>query len=456
LITVDGSYRRGKFINIKSVADEACDLAPSVKHLFVLRQHEGNTQWREHRDIDWHKATWAQPTFFAAQATDANEPYLLLYTSGSTGKPKGALHGHAAFPVKVIIDQYLCFDVKPGDRMLWFTDMGWMMGPFLVLGALGLGAAAVLYDGTPDYPHPGRLWEVCARHRVTHLGIAPTAIRSLMVHGDDEPRKHNLSALRILGSTGEAWNAEPYRWFSMYVGDGKLPIINYSGGTEISGGILGCFPIRPLVACAFHGPVPGMDADVVDDRGQPVRGEVGELVLRQSWPGMTLGFWRDDERYLQTYWSRFENVWVHGDWVSIKDGFWFIHGRSDDTINVAGKRVGPAEYESALVNHGSVREAAAIAVPDQLKGDTVVCLAVLRPGYQGSDELRSQLKDAVTKALGKALAPKAILFVDDLPHTRNAKLMRRVARARFLKLENLGDLTALENPASLDAIDHAY
>jgi acetyl-CoA synthetase len=457
LITVDGTHRRGKFINIKSIADEACDLAPSVKHLVVLRQHEGTTQWHEHRDIDWHKATWAQPNFFAALATDANEPYLLLYTSGSTGKPKGALHGHAGFPVKVVIDQYLCFDVKPGDRMLWFTDMGWMMGPFLVLGALGLGAAAVLYDGTPDYPHPGRLWEVCARQRVTHLGIAPTAIRSLMVHGDDEPRKHDLSALRILGSTGEAWNAEPYRWFSMYVGDGKLPIINYSGGTEISGGILSCFPIRPLVPCAFHGPVPGMDADVVDDHGQPVRSEVGELVLRQSWPGMTLGFWRDDERYLQTYWSRFENIWVHGDWASISDdGFWFIHGRSDDTIKVAGKRVGPAEYESALVNQGSVREAAAIGVPDKLKGDTVVCLAVLRPDYQGSDELRSQLMDSVTKAMGKALAPKAILFVDDLPRTRNAKLMRRIARGRFLKLENLGDLTALENPASLDAIDNAH
>jgi len=339
---------------------------------------------------------------------------------------------------------------------LWYTDMGWMMGPFLVLGALGLGATAVLYDGTPDFPHPGRLWEACARHKVTHLGIAPTAIRALMVHGDEVPRGHDLSALRILGSTGEAWNPQPYRWFSEQVGGGKLPIINYSGGTEISGGILGCFPIRPLVPCAFHGPVPGMDADIVDEHGRSVRSQVGELVLRQSWPGMTLGFWHDDERYLATYWSKLPGVWVHGDWASVSsDGYWFIQGRSDDTINVAGKRVGPAEYESALVNEGSVREAAAIAVPDELKGDTVVCLAVLRPGIEGSEAVRMRLMDAVVRALGKALAPKAIRFVDDLPRTRNAKLMRRVARARYLKLESLGDLSALENLASLEAIDRA-
>ncbi|HXW51191.1 MAG TPA: hypothetical protein VEJ41_04310, partial [Candidatus Acidoferrales bacterium] len=252
------------------------------------------------------------------------------------------------------------------------------------------------------------------------------------------------------------WNPEPYRWFSVNVGDGKRPIINYSGGTEIGGGILGCFPVRPLVPCAFHGPVPGMVADVIDDEGRPVRGQVGELALRQPWPGMTLGFWNDDERYLRTYWSRFEDIWVHGDWASVDDdGYWFIHGRSDDTINVAGKRVGPAEYESALVGQGSVREAAAIAVPDEIKGDAVVCLAVLRPGNKPTEELRAELMGAVVAAMGKALAPKAIFFVDDLPRTRNAKLMRRVARARFLRLENLGDLTALENPSSLEAIDKA-
>jgi acetyl-CoA synthetase len=456
LVTVDGTLRRGKFVDMKAVVDAACEQAACVENVVVVRTHGMPTQWDWARDVAWDDFVTGRPQFVPVVPTDANEPYLLLYTSGSTGKPKGAVHGHAGFPVKVIFDQYMCFDVRPGDRMLWFTDMGWMMGPFLVLGALGLGAAAVLYDGTPDYPHPGRLWEVCARHAVTHLGIAPTAIRALMVHGEEVPQRYDVGALRILGSTGEPWNPEPYRWFSRAVGRDRLPIINYSGGTEVSGGILGCFPIRPLVPCAFHGPVPGMDADVVDEQGRPVRGEVGELVVRQPWPGMTLGFWGDEERYLKTYWSRFEGVWVHGDWASVSpDGFWFIHGRSDDTINVAGKRVGPAEYESALVGHGAVREAAAIAVPDEVKGDAVVCLAVLRPGWEKSETLRGELMAAVIASLGKPLAPKAIKFVDDLPRTRNAKLMRRVARARYLKLPDLGDLSALENPSSLEAIDAA-
>ena len=456
LLTADGVPRRGKVVSMKETADAALADVPSVKSVLVFRRTDARVPWTDGRDLDWNDTVERQPDNVEPLVTDANEPYLLLYTSGSTGKPKGAVHGQAGFPVKVQVDQYLCFDVKPGDRMLWFTDMGWMMGPFLVLGALGLGAAIVLYEGTPDYPKPDRLWEVAARHEVTHLGIAPTAIRSLMTHGDDLPRRHDLSRLRILGSSGEAWNPEPYKWFADAVGGGRCPIINYSGGTEVSGGILGCFPIRPLVPCAFHGPVPGMDADVVDATGRSVRSEVGELVVRQPWPGMTNGFWHDEERYRKTYWARFPGVWVHGDWASVDDeGYWYIHGRSDDTINVAGKRVGPAEYESALVAHPSVKEAAAIAVPDDLKGESVVCLVVLRPEHAESETLRSDLVLLVARDLGKALAPKAVRFVDDLPRTRNAKMMRRVARARYLKHENLGDLSALENPQSLDAIDLA-
>lgn len=464
LLTADGVSRRGKVVDMKTAADAALVDVPSVKHVVVFRRTHAEVPWTKGRDVDWQEAIADQPSFVEAERTASDTPYLLLYTSGSTGKPKGAVHGHAGFPVKVQIDQFLCFDVKPGERMLWFTDMGWMMGPFLVLGALGLGASIMLFEGTPDYPTPDRLWEVVARHRVTHLGIAPTAIRALMVHGEELPHKHDLSSLRILGSSGEAWNPEPYRWFAQHVGGGRAPIINYSGGTEISGGILGSYPVRALKACAFHGPVFGMDADVVDEQGHSLvcnpalssAGDVGELVIRQPWPGMTQGFWHDDERYLATYWSRFPNVWVHGDWASVDaEGYWYIHGRSDDTINVAGKRVGPAEYESAIVAHAGVREIAAVAVPDELKGESVVCLVVLRPSAKESEALRAELKGRVVEDLGKALAPKAVKFVDDLPHTRNGKMMRRVARARYLKMENLGDLSALENPASLDAIDRA-
>jgi acetyl-CoA synthetase len=456
LLTADGVFRRGKPVDMKAVADAALEQAPSVRHVLVFARTHAKIDWVEGRDIDWFSAVAHEEPFLAAERTASDEPYLLLYTSGSTGKPKGAVHGHAGFPVKVQIDQHLCFDVKPGDRMLWFSDMGWMMGPFLVLGALGLGASCVLFEGTPDYPGPDRLWEVVARHRVTHLGIAPTAIRSLMAHGDDWPHKHDLSSLRILGSSGEAWNPDPYRWFSKHVGGDRVPIINYSGGTEISGGILGCYPVRELVPCAFHGPVFGVDADVVDESGRSVRGQVGELVIRQPWPGMTQGFWHDEERYLKTYWSRFPNIWVHGDWASVDDaGYWYIHGRSDDTINVAGKRVGPAEYESAIVAHPGVREVAAVSVPDELKGETVVCLVALGDGVAQEEALRAELNARVVTDLGKALAPKAVKFVDDLPHTRNGKMMRRVARARYLKMENLGDLSALENPSSLEAIDRA-
>jgi len=456
LITADGALRRGKPVDMKKTADTAVASVPSVRHILVFRRTGADVPWTAGRDVDWTDALERGSPQGEAERTDANDPYLLLYTSGSTGKPKGAVHGQAGFPVKVQVDQYLCFDLKPGDRMLWFTDMGWMMGPFLVLGALALGATAVLYEGTPDYPKPDRLWEMVARHRVTHLGIAPTAIRSLMVHGDEHPRAHDLSSLRVLGSSGEAWNPEPYRWFSQHVGGDRCPIINYSGGTEVSGGILSCFPIRPLAACAFHGPVPGMDAEVYDVDGKPVREQVGELVVRQPWPGMTNGFWHDEQRYLATYWSRFPGVWVHGDWASVDaDGYWYIHGRSDDTINVAGKRVGPAEYESALVAHGAVKEAAAIAVPDDIKGESVVCLVILRPNAAESEALRAELNAAVARELGKALAPKAVRFVDDLPRTRNAKMMRRVARARYLGAADLGDLSALENPASLEAIDAA-
>jgi acetyl-CoA synthetase len=464
LLTADAASRRGKLVDTKAAVDRALLLAPSIEHVVVLRRGGGSAPMDAARDHDWRELVQAQTTACEYERTSANDPFMLLYTSGSTGKPKGAVHVHGGFPLKVMFDQHLIMDVRPGERMLWFTDMGWMMGPFLVLGALGLGASIVLYDGTPDYPAPDRLWDVCARHRVTHLGIAPTAIRSLMSHGDEHPRKHDLSALRILASSGEPWNTEPYLWFLNVVGGGRSPIINYSGGTEIGGGILGTLPTLPLVPNCFHGPCPGMVADVFDSGGNPVRGDVGELVVREPFVGMTQSFWetpetRDDARFLATYWDRFEGIWVHGDWAQIEtsDGqdFWYIRGRSDDTINVAGKRVGPAEFENALVSDPDVTEAAAIAIPDAIKGDVVVCLVVARSREVEGDALRARLMARIDATMGKSLRPKAIRFVDELPKTRNQKVMRRVARGRFLGQMELGDLSALENQSSLIAIDEA-
>jgi acetyl-CoA synthetase len=287
------------------------------------------------------------------------------------------------------------------------------------------------------------------------MGLSPTAVRALMPHGPEHVHAHDLSSLRILASTGEPWNPEPYRWLFDNVGKARLPIINYTGGTEISGGILGCFPIAPIKPCSFAGPIPGMAAECFDDDGRPVRGQVGELVITRPWPGMTAGFWRDPQRYEETYWSRWPDVWVHGDWAYVDaDGFWYIQGRSDDTLKIAGKRLGPAEVESVLVGHPDVAEAGVIGVPHEIKGEAVVCFVVLRPGRQASEPLRAELADRVAQQMGKALKPEKILFTRDLPKTRSAKIMRRVIRATYLG-KPAGDVSSLENPDAVRAVGEA-
>jgi acetyl-CoA synthetase len=387
------------------------------------------------------------------EPTDAEDPLMLIYTSGTTGRPKGAVHTHCGFPIKAAQDMAHCFDVHAGETMYWVSDIGWMMGPWEIFGMTLLGGTFVIYDGALDYPGVDRLWSLVERHRVNILGVSPTLVRSLMRHGDEPVRRHDLSSLRILGSTGEPWNPDPWRWLFDVAGGSRLPIINYSGGTEVSGGLVAGNVLTPLKPAAFAGPPPGIDADVVDDQGQPVRGQVGELVVRAPWIGMTRGFWKDDRRYEETYWSRFPNVWVHGDWAEIdEDGLWYILGRSDDTIKIAGKRVGPAEVESVLVEHPAVNEAAAIGIPDELKGQALVCFCVLRPGRTGDAALVDELKAVVAFRLGKPLRPERIEFVSDLPKTRNAKVMRRVIRATYLG-QPPGDLSSLENPQAVAEIE---
>lgn len=454
LITADGFLRRGSVVPMKEVADAAAAQAASVERVLVYPRLGREVPWTEGRDVRWEDALAGQPRVRPTERTDAEDPYMIIYTSGTTGRPKGALHTHDGFPIKATQDLAHCFDVQDSDVLFWLTDMGWMMGPWAVAGVLTLGSTLLLYEGTPDHPGPDRLWELVERHGVTIFGISPTAVRALMPHGDDWPRRHDLSTLRVLGSTGEPWNPVPWRWLFEQVGGGRCPIVNYSGGTEISGGILGATTLSPLKPCSFAGPVPGMAADVVDAHGQPIRGEVGELIIRQPWPGMTRGFWRDPDRYLETYWSRWPGVWVHGDWALVDDdGFWYVQGRSDDTIKVAGKRVGPAEVESAAVTHPAVAEAAAIGVPHELKGEAVVVFAVLRPGHEPSERLAGEVRAAVAEHLGKALRPEAVKFVGQLPKTLNGKILRRLIRARYLGLSDLGDLSSLGDQAALAEID---
>ncbi len=455
LITADGFWRRGHHVAMKEVADEAAALAPTVEHVLVVRRLGREVPWQDGRDVWWHEALAAQSAECVTERTDAEDPYMIIYTSGTTGRPKGTLHVHCGFPIKGAQDMAQCFDVQPGDRIFWITDIGWMMGPWLISGSLILGATCVMYEGVPAYPQPDRLWALVARHRITHMGISPTAVRSLMGQGDHWFQAHDLSSLLFFGSTGEPWNPDPWRWLFQNVGEGTRPIINYSGGTETSGGILCCLPLLPLKPGCFNAPVPGMAADVVDDTGAPVRGAVGELAIRAPWPGMTRGFWGDEARYLEAYWSRIPDLWVHGDWAQIDaDGYWYILGRSDDTIKVAGKRVGPAEVESAAVAHGGVLEAAAIGVPDALKGETIVIFVIPRPGRTPDETLRAEIEARIIHELGKTLKPEAIKFVTDLPRTRNAKILRRLVRRAYLG-EPLGDTSSLENPGALEAVQGA-
>lgn len=456
LFTADGFLRRGKPISMKETADAAVAQSPTVERVFVFPRLGRDLPLVDGRDVTWSELLGPESVGeLPTEHTDPEDPCLLIYTSGTTGRPKGAVHPHCGFPVKATQDMAHFFDVQADDTLLWYSDLGWMMGPWAIMGALSLGATCVLFEGTPDYPHPGRMWELVERHRVTVLGIAPTAIRALMAHGDDWPARYDLSSLRILGASGEPWNVGPWHWFLEKVGGGRCPIINYSGGTEISGGILGCVTFRSLKPCSFNSIAPGMAVDVYDDTGHSVCNEVGELVLTNAWPGMTRGFWEDEQRYLETYWSRWPGVWVHGDWALQDDeGYWYILGRSDDTIKVAGKRLGPAEAESAACSHPPVRESAAIGVPNELKGDVLVVFAVLKPGYPETEDLRCEIRDQITHALGKALRPDRVLFTDEIPKTRNGKVLRRLIRATHLGLTP-GDTSSLENPTALDAIRHA-
>jgi len=465
MFTADGTYRRGKFCAMKPIADEAAAQVPTLKHLISFKQ-AGEWQMENvgrasvsRRSPPKGASHIEEPT----ERTSAEDPMMIIYTSGTTGKPKGAVHTHCGFPIKSAQDMWQGLDLHPDETLFWMTDMGWMMGPWEVFGTLLLGATMMLYDGAPDFPGPDRVWQLVDRHKVTALGISPTLIRALRRHGEDIVHRHDLSSLRKFASTGEPWNPDPWTWLFQNVGRGKLPIINYSGGTEISGGIVMGNVLTPMKPCAFSGPLPGMAADVVDENGKSIRGKVGELVIREPWIGMTRGFWKDRQRYFDTYWSRFPDVWVHGDWAAVDDdGLWYILGRSDDTIKIAGKRVGPAEVESILVAHPQVSEAAAVGVPDPIKGEALVCFCVLRKGANGDVDpstalrtsLAAELKANVARDLGKALAPRDVLFVGDIPKTRNAKVMRRIARAAYLG-EKLGDTSALENPGSLEEIRRA-
>lgn len=457
LFTADGFFRRGKLVNLKEVADEALLEVPSVEHVIVdSRAGRDDTPWTEDRDIHWDDFVRNQPVRSKTEVTGSEDTVMIIYTSGTTGRPKGAVHTHCGFPIKAAQDMYHSMDVQRGDVMYWMSDMGWMMGPWLVFGTLLIGATMVIYDGAADYPEADRLWDMVERHHVTHLGLSPVLIRALKGYGAELPQRHDLSSLRAACSTGSPWDPDSWMWLFENVLDKTKPILNYSGGTEISGGIICGNFFKPLTPCSFSGPVPGIDADVVDEDGNSIRGKVGELIIRNPWIGMTRGFWNDADRYIESYWSRLPDVWVHGDFAAIDNNdLWYILGRSDDTIKVAGKRLGPAEVESLVNSLPSVRESAAIGVPDDKKGQALVVFCVLEQQPEDADGLRDVIKNLIADELGKPLKPRDVFFTEALPKTRNSKVMRRIILSTHLG-NDTGNTTALEDESTIDAIRNAW
>ncbi len=432
VICADWSYRRGKRIDMLATLEQANDGGATV------------LTWG--RESGWPELVTKQPGTLEPLQVDAEAPYLLAYTSGTTGRPKGALHVQGGFLVSIAREVAYQADVNRGDRVFFSTDMGWIMGPWTVVGAGAVGATVIYAEGAPDWPDD-RLWETVESERVTMLGVSPTLIRALIPKG--EPT-HDLSSLQAICTTGEPWNRDPYLWLFEHGGGGRVPIVNLSGGTEVGACFLSTCIVEPIKPVALGFPALGEDMDVVDAQGRSLRGEVGELVCRRPWPGMTRGVWRDPERYLETYWRRFPGVWTHGDWASVDDdGYWFLHGRSDDTLNIAGKRIGPAELESAAIGSGVVAEAAAVGIPHEVKGETAWIFCVAKPGAELDAEL---VAATVADELGKAFRPERIVWVSALPKTRSAKIVRRAVRAKAIG-EDPGDLSSLENPESLEEIE---
>jgi len=448
VFTADHAQRRGRLLPLKEKVDQALERPTAVEKVIVWRYKDGDIPWHEKRDLWWDDLLRGRSTTYDSMALDSEDRAFILYTSGTTGKPKGTVHTHAGCLAQMSKEIYLAFDHKPGDRFWWLSDIGWMMGPWTIIGNHNFGGTIFLYDGAPDYPTADRLWQMIERHSITTFGISPTAIRLLMRAGT--PRQE-MPSLRLLGSTGEPWDDTSYLWYFDNVGHRRCPIINISGGTEFVGSFLTVLPIQPLKPCTLGSPAPGMATEVVDDAGHPVRGRKGYLVCMKPAPSMTRGVWGDPDRYIETYWSRWPGWWNHGDWASVdEDGCWFVHGRADESMNVAGRKVGPAEVEEALIEHPVVSEAAVIGVPDELKGEAIVAFVVTKPGFSPGPPLEQELAKHLIDALGPTFKPRAVRTVRELPKTQSGKIVRRLLRQKYLG-ESLGDLSTVENPQALES-----
>ena len=453
LVTADGALRRGTKVDLKTQVDEAVGASPSVESVVIVSRLGRAVSIDPKRDLSW-EALLSHGEDQPIEMFDSDTPWLLCFTSGSSGRPKGAVHTHGGLPYRVATELAYNFDLNADDRLMWITDMGWIMGPLTIAGVLSLGASLVMFEGTSDFPEPDRLWQVAEQHRITHLGLSPTVVRVLSGYGTEWVNRHDLTDLRILGSTGEPWVASSWQWLHRYVGRGRIPIINWSGGTEIGCGILVGSPVVPMKECRFAGCAPGMAADVVDVHGRSVVGEEGELVITRPWPSMTQGLWNEPERYLETYWSRWPGIWLNGDRaIRYEDGSWELLGRSDDVLKIAGRRLGPVEVESVAIGSGQVVIAAAVGIPDPIRGQAVALVIVPAPtaSIADHDALAQSLSDQVANTLGKPFRPAVVLVVDAIPLSRSGKVHRRAVRA-WLTGTDPGDLSTIANLEAREAI----
>ncbi|MEU4533739.1 acetate--CoA ligase [Streptosporangium sp. NPDC023825] len=455
VVTADGGYRRGAPSALKPTVDEAVAECPGIEHVLVVRR-TGQDVEQTDKDVWWHDVVDRQSDVHEALPNDAEDPLYILYTSGTTGRPKGILHTTGGYLTQAAYTHNAVFDLKPDTDVYWCTaDIGWVTGhSYIVYGPLANGATSVIYEGTPDTPHRGRFWEIVQKYGVTLLYTAPTAIRTFMKWGDDIPAKYDMSSLRILGSVGEPINPEAYVWYREHIGGNRTPVVDTWWQTET-----GAVMISPLPGVtegkpgAAMRPLPGITADVVDDQGRSVgNGGGGYLAIRDPWPSMLRTIWGDDQRYIDTYWSRFEGMYFAGDGAKKdQDGDIWLLGRVDDVMLVSGHNISTTEVESALVSHPKVAEAAVVGATDPVTGQAIVSFVILRGNAEEGADIAAELRAHVSKALGPIAKPRQILVVPELPKTRSGKIMRRLLRD-VAENRSVGDVTTLADSTVMNLI----
>ena len=460
VITADGGYRRGKIVKLKDVVDTAISDLDFISNVIVY-QRTNHTITMNSKDILWDDLLEKNSNTCPPEKLESTHPLYILYTSGTTGKPKGVLHDTGGYLTHVSATFRWAFDIKDSDVYFCTADIGWVTGhSYVAYGPLLCGATQVIYEGAPDYPSHARMWDLIQRYKITIFYTTPTALRMFMKFGDDIPNSFDLSSLRLLGSVGEPINPEVWKWYYHIIGKTKCPIIDTWWQTETGAMMISPLPgleTIPLKPGSGAHAIPGVDLAILDESGNTVPPEIkGYLVIRKPWPGMLTTLWGDDEKYKTVYWSKYKDTYYTGDYaICDKDGYFWILGRADDVLKIAGHRIGTAELESSLVSHSSISEAAVCGIPDQVKGEVIIAFLVPKEGVSVSDSLKNQIIDIVRKDIGAIATPQSLYFVSKLPKTRSGKIMRRLLKA-IASNEKIGDVSTLEDGAAVSEIQTAF